>query len=214
MSTPLLLRAFVKERLTAAAEEIFQVFERTIEKYEEEASSSKQEIERLRGLLQEFVSNHKKDHCQLSVCKEETPPEQHHFEQELNLSIVQRDPEPRHIKEEDQELWPSQQQEEEQVPEFKEADVLDLPHSSIWENHEHEDTKPSLQLQSQNSDSEEQFQELQETKIVQFVLPFASSRSSQTLTQNEGIQGGRENERPGCKFNVNPNAYRTKPELH
>lgn len=60
MSTPLLLRAFVKERLTAAAEEIFQVFERTIEKYEEEASSSKQEIERLRGLLQEFVSNHKK----------------------------------------------------------------------------------------------------------------------------------------------------------
>ncbi|TKS85813.1 Zinc finger protein 333 [Collichthys lucidus] len=50
MSTRLTLKAFVNERLTAAAEEIFQVFERTIAKYEEEASSSKQEIERLRGL--------------------------------------------------------------------------------------------------------------------------------------------------------------------
>lgn len=59
MSAPLLLRAFVKDRLTAAAVEIFQVFEKTIEKYEEEASSSKQEIERLRGLLLEFESSHK-----------------------------------------------------------------------------------------------------------------------------------------------------------
>ncbi len=59
MSAPLLLRAFVNERLTAAAEEIFQVFERTIAKYEEEASSSKQEIERLRSLLLESVSNQK-----------------------------------------------------------------------------------------------------------------------------------------------------------
>lgn len=59
MSTRLLFRAVVNERLTAAAEEIFQVFESTIAKYEEEASSSKQEIERLRGLLLESVSNHK-----------------------------------------------------------------------------------------------------------------------------------------------------------
>lgn len=57
MSTPLLLRCFVTERLTAAVDEIFQVFERTIAKYEEEASSSKQEIDRLNGLLLEFVSN-------------------------------------------------------------------------------------------------------------------------------------------------------------
>lgn len=59
MSTPLLLRAFVNERLKAAVEEIFQVFEQTIAKYEEEASSSHQEIDRLRGLLLEFVSNDK-----------------------------------------------------------------------------------------------------------------------------------------------------------
>lgn len=59
MSTRLLFRAVVNERLTAAAEEIFQVFESTIAKYEEEASSSKQEIERLQGLLLESVSTHK-----------------------------------------------------------------------------------------------------------------------------------------------------------
>lgn len=51
MSTRLLFKAVVNERLTAVAEEIFQVFESTIAKYEEEASSSKQEIDRLRGLL-------------------------------------------------------------------------------------------------------------------------------------------------------------------
>lgn len=52
--TPLLLRAFVNDRLTTAVEEIFQVFEQTLAKYEEEASNSKQEVERLKGLLQEL----------------------------------------------------------------------------------------------------------------------------------------------------------------
>ncbi|KAG7224736.1 hypothetical protein INR49_014970 [Caranx melampygus] len=80
-------RAFVKDRLAAAALEIFQVFEKTIEKYEEEASSSKQEIERLRGLLLEFESNHKQDLSQSS-----TPPGQHHCQrEEPGLSTDQRD---------------------------------------------------------------------------------------------------------------------------
>lgn len=59
MSTPLLLRSFVNERLNAAAEEIFRVFESTIAKYEEEASSCKHEAERLRCLLLEVVSHQK-----------------------------------------------------------------------------------------------------------------------------------------------------------
>ncbi|XP_039994504.1 zinc finger protein 45-like [Xiphias gladius] len=197
MSAPVLLRAFVKERLTAAAEEIFQVFERTIEKYEEEASSSKQEIERLRGLLLEFVSNHKKDLSQPSICKEETPPEQQHCEQEPRPGVDQTDPEPRHIKEEVQELWSSRPQEQEQVREFKDVDVLYLPHSSVWETQE--DTKP----QTQNSESEEQFQELREAKTVQFMLPFASSPPSQTQIHNERIQDSRENERPAASFMSN-----------
>lgn len=58
MSTRLLFKTVVNERLTAVAEEIFQVFESAIAKYEEEASSSKQEIDRLRGLLLVSASGH------------------------------------------------------------------------------------------------------------------------------------------------------------
>ncbi|KAK2921697.1 hypothetical protein Q8A73_001182 [Channa argus] len=105
-------RAFVNEKLTAAVDEIFQVFKSTISKYEEEASSSKQEIERLRGLLQEFVSNQKTaEACQSFICKAETPPQQYHSELELCLSIDQRDPESQHIKKED-------------IEEFKDANAL------------------------------------------------------------------------------------------
>ncbi|XP_031164486.1 zinc finger protein 37-like [Sander lucioperca] len=189
MSTPLLLRAFVNERLKAAVEEIFQVFEQTIAKYEEEASSSHQEIDRLRGLLLEFVSNDKTDSSQSSICKEETPPEEHNCGQEL--SVFQRDPEPRHIKVEHHELWANQQQEEEQ--EFKDADVSYLPHSSVWEKNEQGDTKSTLQPQTQNSESEEQFQD--ETKSVQFMLPLALTSSSRTERKNESVQDGRVNER-------------------
>ncbi|XP_029306107.1 gastrula zinc finger protein xFG20-1-like [Cottoperca gobio] len=188
--------AFVNDRLTAAAEEIFHCFEGTIAKYEEEASSSKQEIERLRGLLLEFVSNHKADFSQSSICKEETPPEQQHCEQEPSLSV---DPELRHIKEEDHELWAGQQQEEEQ--EFEDADVPYLPHSSLWEKNEQGDTKPPFQPQTQNSESEEPFQE--ETETVRLMLPHASTLSSQTLIQNEGVQDGRENERPAASLTSN-----------
>ncbi|KAM7408460.1 hypothetical protein PAMA_002267 [Pampus argenteus] len=187
MSTPLLLRAFVNERLTAAAEEIFDVFERTIVKYEEEASSSQQEIERLRGLL-DLVSNKNTDFSQSSVCKEETAPEQHRCEQVSSLTVGQMEPGARHIKVEDQDLWANQQQEE-QVQECKDVDVLYLPHSSAWGQNEQEDTKPSLQHQTQVSESGEQFQKLQETEDdAHFMLPL----SSQPPIQNETVQVGME----------------------
>ncbi|XP_053188569.1 zinc finger protein 501-like [Scomber japonicus] len=184
MSTPQLLRAFVNERLTAAAEEIFDVFERTIAKYEEEACSSQQEIERLRGMLLDLVSNQKTDISQSSVCKEETRPEQqHHYQQESSLSVTQREPEPRHVKEEDEELWANQQQEE-QV-QFKDTDILHLPHpSSSWRQNEREDTKHQTQV----SESGEQFDELQETEDAHLMLPLPS----QLLIQNESVQDGRE----------------------
>uniref|UniRef100_A0A8C2X5X1 C2H2-type domain-containing protein n=1 Tax=Cyclopterus lumpus TaxID=8103 RepID=A0A8C2X5X1_CYCLU len=46
-----MLRALVKQRLTAAAQEIFGLFERTIAEYEEELCASKEENERQRELL-------------------------------------------------------------------------------------------------------------------------------------------------------------------
>lgn len=59
MSPRFLFKALLKERLVAAAEEIFHVFESTIVKYEEEICTSKQEIERLKGLLVRSASNQK-----------------------------------------------------------------------------------------------------------------------------------------------------------
>uniref|UniRef100_UPI003AB06EA8 uncharacterized protein n=1 Tax=Centroberyx gerrardi TaxID=166262 RepID=UPI003AB06EA8 len=190
MSAPLLLRAFVNERLTAAAEEIFGVFEKTISKYEEEVSSSQQEIERLRRLLLDFGSNQKTDPPQPPVCKEETPPEER----------SQWDPEPLHVKEEDQESWTSRQ--EEPVQEFEEADVLYLPLSSTWVKHER-DPSPSLQPQIQNAESGERLQELQGAKIMQFTLPrLASTPSSQPQIQSdESVPDGSESKRPVASFN-------------
>lgn len=52
MSKIELLRLLINQRLTAAAEEIFGVFGRTIAEYEEEISRSKLEIDRQRRLLE------------------------------------------------------------------------------------------------------------------------------------------------------------------
>lgn len=55
MTSIQVLRAVVDERLSAAAEEIFQALRKTIEGYEEELQLSKREIGRQRGLLQALL---------------------------------------------------------------------------------------------------------------------------------------------------------------
>ncbi|XP_031694988.1 zinc finger protein 594-like [Anarrhichthys ocellatus] len=121
MSKVQMLRCLVNQRLTAAAEEIFGVFERTIAEYEEELSRSKEENERQRRLLDAVfmpqLRSHRADVQQLLVVKEEVPPEQ----QEWSSSLDQEDPEPPHIKEEQEELWTSQ--EGEQLQGLEEADI-------------------------------------------------------------------------------------------
>ncbi|XP_055020242.1 uncharacterized protein LOC110172807 [Boleophthalmus pectinirostris] len=56
MSKSQTLRALVNERLTAAAEEIFALFERTIAEYEEEVCRSKEENQRKQELLDSILS--------------------------------------------------------------------------------------------------------------------------------------------------------------
>ncbi|CAB1315388.1 unnamed protein product [Coregonus sp. 'balchen'] len=51
MSKMQLLQVYLNERLTAVAVEIFGAVENTIGEYQEEISRSKEEIERLRRLL-------------------------------------------------------------------------------------------------------------------------------------------------------------------
>ncbi|XP_049424969.1 uncharacterized protein LOC125884173 isoform X2 [Epinephelus fuscoguttatus] len=105
MSKVQMLRSLVKQRLTAAAEEIFGLVERTIAEYEEELCRSKEENERQRKLLDAVFNPqlrlHRTDVQQLLVVKEEVPPEQ----QEWSSSVDQEDTEPPHIKEEQEELW-------------------------------------------------------------------------------------------------------------
>uniref|UniRef100_A0A1A8MLE9 C2H2-type domain-containing protein n=2 Tax=Nothobranchius pienaari TaxID=704102 RepID=A0A1A8MLE9_9TELE len=168
--SPLLLRAFINERLTAVVEEIFQVFEGTIAKYEEEASNSKHEIERLRGLLLE-LENQRADTSQSPSIKDETPHKRHHCEQKSVLIHSQVEPELPHIKQEDPELWATEQQEEDLAEEG--ADVFDPQQTS-----EQEDTKPPVQRSIQTCEPEEEFQVMQEVKNDLFHSSFPSTLPS------------------------------------
>ncbi|XP_071062540.1 zinc finger protein ZFP2-like isoform X2 [Pseudochaenichthys georgianus] len=122
MSKVQMLLSLKKQRLTAAAEDIFALFEKTIAEYEEERSLSKEEIKRLQKLLdavlQPQLRIHRSDVQLLVVVKEELLPDQ----QEWSTSLDQEDPEPPpHIKQEQEELRISQ--EGEQLQELEEADI-------------------------------------------------------------------------------------------
>lgn len=101
MSSVECFRNFVNERLTAAAEEIFGVFEKTVVVYEEE-------LERQRRLLDDVLKPEIKLRNQriphFSACDEEVLANQQLCVQERNSSPDQEDPQPPHVKEEQEEL--------------------------------------------------------------------------------------------------------------
>nr|XP_057928191.1 zinc finger protein 436-like isoform X2 [Doryrhamphus excisus] len=94
------LRALVEQRVNAAVEEIFGLFERTIAEYEEELSRTKKENERQRELLKAVfkpsVRLHR-DIQQVSVESQEVVPSE---QQEWNSGVGQESELP-HIKEEE-----------------------------------------------------------------------------------------------------------------
>ncbi|XP_008302767.1 uncharacterized protein LOC103374451 isoform X2 [Stegastes partitus] len=105
MSSVQNLRELINERLTAAAEEIFTEFEKTIVQVEEE-------IDRQGRLLDNIwkprTELHTTDLPQQHVCKEEEfLTEQQLCNQERNCSLDQEDPQPLQIKEEREELCTS-----------------------------------------------------------------------------------------------------------
>ncbi|XP_042185314.1 zinc finger protein 177 isoform X24 [Oncorhynchus tshawytscha] len=107
MSKLQLLRVFLNERLTAAAVEILGAVEKTVVEYQEEN-------DRLRRLLRRTpeIQLCRRDSLQPSVSEEEVHPEQQHCEQEWSPSLGQKDPETKQIKEEDQDLRTSQEEEQ------------------------------------------------------------------------------------------------------
>ncbi|XP_078146648.1 uncharacterized protein LOC139932502 [Centroberyx gerrardi] len=171
------LRALLTERLTAAAEEIFGLFEKTVAEYEDKVHRSEQEIRRQRKLLDVVlkpeVKLHRADAPQLLVSEEEVPPEQ----QDWSPSLDQEDPEPPHIKEEQEELWTSQEGEQLQGPE--EADITEFPFTPVPVKSEDDEEKPqSSQLhQSQTEENRE-------------AEPLASSSTEQMKTEADGEDCG------------------------
>ncbi|KAM6901495.1 uncharacterized protein PEZ65_019612 [Lycodopsis pacificus] len=121
MSKVEMFRSLVNQRRTAADEEIFGLFERTIAEYEEDISRLKEANKRQRELLDAVLNPEvriQRAHVQqLLLVKEEVPSEQ----QEWSSSLDQGDPETPHIKEEQEELCTSQ--EGEQLQGLEEADV-------------------------------------------------------------------------------------------
>lgn len=120
MSTVEFLINFVNERLSAAVDEIFTVFENTIVKYE-------QDIERQRRLLESFwkpeIKLHRIDHPQLHItAAEKVPPKKRLCNQERNCSLNPEQPGPPHVKQKHKKLLSSQ--EEPKPPQIKEQHKL------------------------------------------------------------------------------------------
>ncbi|XP_071355578.1 zinc finger and BTB domain-containing protein 49-like [Trachinotus anak] len=148
------LRPLLTERLTAAAEEIVGLLEETVAEYEDRVERSEREICRQRRLLDAVlkpeVKLHRADVRQLLVSEEE--------QQDWSSSLDQEDPDPPHIKEEQEELWSSQ--EGEQLQGLEEADFTKFTFTPVpvkSEDDDDDEEKPqSSQLhQSQAEENRE-----------------------------------------------------------
>ncbi|XP_077395953.1 uncharacterized protein LOC144032136 isoform X2 [Festucalex cinctus] len=125
-----ILRALLNQRLSAAVEEIFVVFERTIAEYEEELCRTKEENERQRQLLDAVFKPQVEFH-NTGISEDDLHPKQ----KEWNFRIDQQEPELLHVKEEE----PLSIKEEE-------ADVTNFPLTGILVNNENDDNGHWSQL--------------------------------------------------------------------
>ncbi|XP_056136125.1 zinc finger protein 572-like [Lampris incognitus] len=168
MSRIQMLRLIVQQRLTAAAEEIFGVFEKTVEEYEEE-------IDRQRRLLVDVFKNgsNKTDPPYLFDYKEKVPSEQ----QEWTVILGQEELEPTHIKEELEELWTSQ--EEKQLQRIEEVDNTKLPFPPVLVKRENDEERPPSSEHHQS-----------QTEKNKQAEPSASTSSEQMKTEPDGEDFG------------------------
>ncbi|XP_054645764.1 oocyte zinc finger protein XlCOF6.1-like [Dunckerocampus dactyliophorus] len=127
-----MLRTLVEQRLNAVVEEIVQLFESTIAEYEGELSRIKEEKERQRELLDDVIKPPIADILQvLAGSQEEVLSEQ----QEWSASVGQVEPEPLHIKQEEEEPWGKPQG-------LEEADITNLTFTGVpMKNEDDEDNE-------------------------------------------------------------------------
>ncbi|XP_061832795.2 uncharacterized protein [Nerophis lumbriciformis] len=138
-----MLKELVKERLMAAADEIFALFESTITSYEEELSRTREEKERHRQQLEAVCKTqivlHVEDIQQLSGRREVHPP----TPQDGRSALRQEDPQPTHLKEEKKEGCISQSGEECLLGP-QEADLTKLPLTGDSVKTEDHEDKPQV----------------------------------------------------------------------
>ncbi|XP_061916154.1 gastrula zinc finger protein XlCGF57.1-like [Entelurus aequoreus] len=104
-----MLKNLVKERLMAAADEIFGLFERTIASYEEELSRRREDNWRQQQQLDAVYKNQiviQVGDIQQLIARQDGLPLQ---PQEGSSTLKQQDPQPPHIKEEEEEPWVTHQ---------------------------------------------------------------------------------------------------------
>ncbi|XP_030607870.1 zinc finger and SCAN domain-containing protein 2-like [Archocentrus centrarchus] len=142
------LRDFIRDRLTAAAEDIFSEFEKSILQYEKKQEHQR----RLREITwSPVVKLHVTDIPQQHSCnQEERLTAQQLWNQERNSSPEQENPESPQIKEEQQELCSSQQGQ--QAVQKQATDTVTV--TVIHEESDHSDPEPAGdQLLSHSSDT-------------------------------------------------------------
>ncbi|XP_039987002.1 zinc finger and SCAN domain-containing protein 2-like [Xiphias gladius] len=125
------LKALVNERLKAAAEEIFSLFEQTLKDYEEEVFRSKQELDQRRGLAGWKAC------VPLSVQEEDIPSEQEHCGKKTDLGEDEREP-PQIKEEQEDNLWAAQAGEKQE-----EADIKQTMFNIIYVQRSDEDGRQS-----------------------------------------------------------------------
>ncbi|XP_041810672.1 oocyte zinc finger protein XlCOF7.1-like isoform X2 [Chelmon rostratus] len=130
---------FKRQLLTETREDLIGYFEATISRYEEEIARQQKLLD---VVLKPEIKLRRTDVQLLLVRKDEDPPEQ----QDWRSSLDQEDPaEPPHIKEEQEELWTSQ--EGEQLGGLEEADITKFTVTPVPVKSEEEDEeKPSSSL--------------------------------------------------------------------
>ncbi|XP_061759324.1 oocyte zinc finger protein XlCOF8.4-like isoform X2 [Nerophis ophidion] len=119
-----MFKELVRERLMAAADEIFALFERTIASYEEELSRTREKErhrQQLEAASRSTIVLPVEDVQQLIGRQEERPPQLHMGSSALN----QRDPQPPRIKKEEAELGITQDME--RLLGSQDANVTELP---------------------------------------------------------------------------------------
>ncbi|XP_061528753.1 uncharacterized protein LOC133400288 isoform X2 [Phycodurus eques] len=118
-----MLKELVRERLIAAADEIFGLFERTIASYEEQLCRAREETERHRRQLEDVYKSHmvlhREDVLQRNSCAEVLPPHPQGASSNLEHSHLP------HIKKEEEE-----------------ADVSKLPLISVCVKSDKDEDKP------------------------------------------------------------------------